>query len=43
MPDWDAYVRAPFLRSPADGSLPRHAFLTYLAQDYLFLIRFARA
>lgn len=42
-PDWDAYVRAPFLQSLADGSLPRRAFLTYLAQDYLFLIHFARA
>lgn len=42
-PDWDAYVRAPFLRSLADGSLPRHAFLTYLAQDYVFLIHFVRA
>ncbi|MFC3630967.1 thiaminase II [Paracoccus angustae] len=42
-PDWDAYVRTPFLRSLADGSLPRHAFLTYLAQDYVFLIHFARA
>lgn len=42
-PDWDAYVRAPFLTALADGSLPRGAFLTYLAQDYLFLIHFARA
>lgn len=42
-PDWNAYVRAPFLRALADGSLPRSAFLTYLAQDYLFLIHFARA
>lgn len=42
-PDWDAYVRAPFVAALADGSLPRGAFLTYLAQDYLFLIHFARA
>lgn len=42
-PDWDAYVRAPFLAALADGSLPRRAFLAYLAQDYLFLIHFVRA
>lgn len=42
-PDWDAYVDAPFVRALADGSLPRSAFLAYLAQDYLFLIHFARA
>ncbi|WP_295043085.1 TenA family protein [uncultured Paracoccus sp.] len=42
-PDWDAYVRAPFVMALADGSLPRAAFLTYLAQDYVFLIHFARA
>lgn len=42
-PDWDAYVHAPFVRRLADGTLPRAAFLTYLAQDYLFLIHFARA
>lgn len=42
-PDWDAYVRAPFVQALADGSLPRPAFLRYLAQDYLFLIHFARA
>lgn len=41
--DWDAYVRAPFVQSLADGSLPHRAFLTYLAQDYLFLVHFARA
>lgn len=41
--DWDAYVRAPFVEALADGSLPRRAFLTYLAQDYVFLIHFARA
>ncbi|MDB6453618.1 thiaminase II [Falsirhodobacter sp. 20TX0035] len=40
---WTDYVDAPFVRALADGSLPRKAFLTYLAQDYLFLIHFARA
>lgn len=42
-PDWDAYVRAPFVTALADGRLPRGAFLAYLAQDYLFLVHFARA
>ncbi len=40
---WSAYVRHPFVESLADGSLPRHAFLNYLKQDYLFLVNFARA
>lgn len=40
---WDDYVHAPFVQALADGSLPRKAFLTYLAQDYIFLIHFARA
>lgn len=42
-PDWDAYIRHPFVKGMADGSLPRPAFLTYLVQDYLFLIHFSRA
>ncbi|WP_128255462.1 TenA family protein [Falsirhodobacter deserti] len=42
-PDWDAYTRAPFVQALADGSLPRASFLTYLAQDYVFLIHFSRA
>ena len=42
-PDWDAYVRHPFVRALGDGTLPRAAFLHYLVQDYLFLIHFARA
>jgi thiaminase (transcriptional activator TenA) len=42
-PDWDAYVRHPFVAGLADGSLPRAAFLHYLVQDYHFLIHFARA
>lgn len=40
---WEDYVDAPFVRALADGTLPRPAFLTYLAQDYLFLMHFARA
>lgn len=42
-PAWDDYVQAPFVKALADGSLPRGAFLTYLAQDYVFLTHFARA
>jgi len=41
--DWDHYVEHDFVRQMGDGSLPRKAFQTYLIQDYLFLIQFARA
>lgn len=41
--DWDAYVRHPFVQGLGDGTLPRGAFLNYLAQDYRFLIHFSRA
>jgi len=42
-PAWNDYVDAPFVRALADGTLPRRAFLTYLAQDYVFLTHFSRA
>ncbi|CAM3053587.1 thiaminase (transcriptional activator TenA) [Paracoccus aminovorans] len=42
-PDWDAYARHAFVEGLKDGTLPRSAFLTYLVQDYLFLIQFSRA
>ncbi len=42
-PEWRAYVEHPFTDALADGSLPPQAFRSYLAQDYLFLIEFARA
>ena len=42
-PDWDAYVRHPFVKGIGDGTLPRDSFMHYLVQDYLFLIHFARA
>ena len=32
-----------FVRQLGDGTLPEAAFRTYLVQDYLFLIQFARA
>jgi len=41
--DWDAYVDHPFVRGLGDGTLPVESFRHYLAQDYLFLIQFARA
>ena len=40
---WQAYANHPFVEGMADGSLPQAAFRHYLAQDYLFLIEFARA
>lgn len=42
-PDWDAYVRHPFVEGLRDGSLPHEAFLHYLKQDYVFLMHFSRA
>ncbi|HET7410753.1 MAG TPA: thiaminase II [Paracoccaceae bacterium] len=42
-PGWDAYVQHGFVQRLGDGTLPRSAFLHYLAQDYVFLIHFARA
>ncbi|MBN9448965.1 MAG: thiaminase II [Bosea sp.] len=41
--DWATYVEHDFVRQMGDGSLPQAAFRTYLTQDYLFLIQFARA
>lgn len=41
--DWRRYVDHAFVRRMGDGSLPEAAFRTYLVQDYLFLIQFARA
>ena len=41
--EWRAYTEHPFTNGLADGSLAETAFRHYLAQDYLFLIEFARA
>lgn len=41
--DWRTYVEHEFVAGLASGSLPEAAFRYYLAQDYLFLIHFARA
>ncbi len=40
---WEAYTQHEFVQMLGDGSLPENAFKTYLVQDYLFLIQFARA
>ncbi len=41
--DWRAYTQHAFVEGLRAGTLPRAAFLHYLAQDYLFLIHFSRA
>ena len=41
--DWASYVDHDFVRQLGAGTLPQAAFRTYLVQDYLFLIQFARA
>lgn len=41
--DWSSYVDHDFVRQLGAGTLPEPAFRTYLVQDYLFLIQFARA
>jgi len=41
--EWGASTEHPFTDGLADGSLAEAAFRHYLAQDYLFLIEFARA
>ena len=41
--DWQAYIDHPFVIGLGDGSLPRDVFLTYLIQDYLFLLHYSKA
>jgi thiaminase/transcriptional activator TenA len=41
--EWQSYVDHAFVRQLGAGTLPEIAFRTYLVQDYLFLIQFARA
>lgn len=40
---WRDYTHHSFVQGMRDGTLPRAAFLTYLVQDYRFLIHFSRA
>lgn len=41
--EWASYVDHAFVRQMGAGTLPQAAFRSYLVQDYLFLIQFARA
>jgi thiaminase/transcriptional activator TenA len=41
--DWEAFIGHDFVRQLGDGSLPEACFRYYLAQDYIFLMHFARA
>jgi thiaminase/transcriptional activator TenA len=41
--EWKAYTHHAFTEGMGDGTLPEPAFRSYLVQDYLFLIEFARA
>ncbi len=40
---WRAYVEHPFVASLAAGTLAREEFGAWLAQDYLYLVHYARA
>ena len=40
---WERYVAHPFVASLAAGTLPRAEFGAWLAQDYLYLVHYARA
>jgi len=42
-PQWRDYVDHAFVQQMGDGTLSEAAFRSYLVQDYLFLIQFARA
>ena len=41
--EWRSYTEHDFVRQLGAGTLPLESFKHYLAQDYLFLIHFARA
>lgn len=41
--EWHAYIRHDFVERLGSGDLPLPAFQSYLVQDYLFLVQFARA
>ena len=41
--EWRLYTEHEFVRQLGDGSLALDSFKHYLAQDFLFLIQFARA
>ena len=39
--DWRDFVQHRFVKEIEDGSLPKDAFLWFLEQDYLFLVKYA--
>ncbi len=39
---WESYLRHPFIREIADGSLPVEKFKYYMIQDYLYLYDYSR-
>ncbi|WP_354697875.1 Aminopyrimidine aminohydrolase [Paraconexibacter sp. AEG42_29] len=41
-PIWEAQHAHPFVRGIADGTLPDPVFAHFLAQDYVFLVAYAR-
>jgi thiaminase/transcriptional activator TenA len=41
--DWASYTQHEFVRALARGTLPAEDFRSFLTQDYLYLIQFARA
>ena len=41
--EWHDYTHHAFVQALAAGTLPEAAFRTYLVQDYLYLIQYARA
>ena len=41
--EWASYLHHPFLKALARGTLPLAGFRTFLIQDYLYLIHYARA
>lgn len=43
LPEWNSYVRHPFVQGLADGTLPQACFRRFLVQDYLYLLQYARA
>ncbi|WP_169818652.1 hypothetical protein [Suttonella ornithocola] len=42
-PNWQDYIQHAFVHQLINGTLPHEAFLTYLQQDFLFLLQFTRA
>lgn len=41
-PAWEAYTHHPFVAQVADGSLSELAFRTYIEQDHVYLVHYAR-